>query len=144
MKNDILLSALVSLLIFSACGEKAANVKTSTPQPSPTIPVSNGVSDAGLNKPQPPSAISPTPITTPSTSKNGDYPGKGVVTKINLNLGSVEMDHEEIKGVMPAMTMEFYVSEKALLTGLKVGDKVDFVLRYKDHTETIVSIKKPK
>jgi len=74
--------------------------------------------------------------------ENGDYPGKGIVTKINLELGSVGLDHEEIKGVMPAMQMEFYVSDKKLLDGLKVGDKVDFVLRYKDSTETIVNIKK--
>jgi Cu/Ag efflux protein CusF len=87
---------------------------------------------------------SPSPVPTTMTPKNGDYDGKGVVTKINLELGSVEMDHEDIPGVMPPMRMEFYVTDKKTLDGLKVGDKVDFVLRYKDHTETIVDIKKSK
>ena len=92
---------------------------------------------------KPAATASPTPAPTSTVSiKNGDYNGKGVVTKINLELGSVEMDHEEIKGVMPPMRMEFYVSDKKILDGLKVGDKVDFVLRYKDHTETVVQIKK--
>src|SRR5687767_1461460 len=76
--------------------------------------------------------VSPTPVPTSSVTKNGDYDGKGVVTKIDLELGSVEMDHEEIKDLMPPMKMEFYVSDKKLLEDLKVGDKVDFVLRYKD------------
>ena len=102
---------------------------------------------AANNAPPKPAATkatstSPTPVPTSSLPTNGDYDGKGVVTKINLELGSVEMDHEEIKGVMPPMRMEFYVSDKKMLDGLKVGDKIDFVLRYKDHTETVVRIKK--
>ena len=94
--------------------------------------------------PRPGTAITsaPSPIPTPVTPKNGDYPGKGVVTKIDIKLGSIELNHEEIKDMMPAMQMEFYVADKKLLDGLKVGDKVDFVLRYKDPTETIVNIKK--
>ena len=64
------------------------------------------------------------------------------MTKINLELVSVELDHEEIVGVMPAMIMEFYVREKSLLDGLKVGDNVEFVLEYKHPSETIVGIKK--
>ena len=84
----------------------------------------------------------PKPAPTAVVPQNGDYDGKGVVTKIDLKLGSVEMDHEEIKDVMPPMRMEFYVSDKKMLDGLKVGDKVDFVLRYKDHTETVVKISK--
>jgi Cu(I)/Ag(I) efflux system protein CusF len=75
---------------------------------------------------------------------NGDYPGTGVITKINSQLGSIELDHNEIVGVMPAMKMEFFVSDKSLLDGLSVGEKVQFTVRYKDHTETIVDIKKPK
>ena len=64
------------------------------------------------------------------------------MTKINMELGSVELDHEETVGVMPPMIMEFYVKEKALLDGLKVGDHVDFVLEQKHPAETIVAIKK--
>lgn len=89
-------------------------------------------------------SATPKPTATQPQVANGDYPGKGKVTKINLELGSVEMDHEEIVGVMPAMRMEFYVSDKKMLDGLNVGDAVDFTLRYKDHTETVVGISKAK
>lgn len=82
------------------------------------------------------------PVATTSTPKDGNYDAKGRVTKINMDLGSVELDHEEIPGVMPKMIMEFYVKDKSQLTPLKVGDSVDFVLEYKHPTETIVSIKK--
>ncbi len=57
---------------------------------------------------------------TPDNSKDGDYFGKGKVTKINNDLGSVEMDHEDIPNLMPAMRMEFYVSDKSLLKDLAI------------------------
>lgn len=43
---------------------------------------------------------------------------------------------------MPAMRMEFFVKEKSLLKGLKVGDKVDFTLEAKDSSEVVSEIKK--
>jgi Cu/Ag efflux protein CusF len=70
------------------------------------------------------------------------FDGKGVVTKINLERGSVELDHEEIKGSMPAMIMEFYVTEKKELEPLKVGDRVEFVLEEDRGQEKLTSIKK--
>ena len=85
---------------------------------------------------------SETPVPTSSVPKNGNYDGKGVVTKINLKDGSVEMDHEEIRDLMPAMRMEFFVRDKADLEKLKVGDKVEFVIEYKDGQEKIITIKK--
>lgn len=97
----------------------------------------------------PPPIASPTPTTassvpTSSTAKDGNYKGKGKVTKINTQIGSVELDHEEIVGLMPRMIMEFYVKDKDLLNGLAVGDTVDFVIEYKHPGETITSIKKVK
>lgn len=70
------------------------------------------------------------------------FPGKGVVTKINPELGSVELDHEEIKGAMPAMIMEFYAADKNELKPLKTGDKVEFVLEEDRGQEKLASIKK--
>jgi Cu/Ag efflux protein CusF len=87
-----------------------------------------------------PTAVSPMP--TPSIPKDGNYAGKGTVTKINNETGSVELNHEDIKDLMPAMQMEFYVKDKTLLKGLNVGDKVDFVVEYKHPTEIIAAIKK--
>ncbi len=86
----------------------------------------------------------PPPNIVPTTTqpKDGNYPGRGVVTKINMQLGSIELKHEEIVGVMPAMIMEFFVKDKSLLNGIAVGDKVDFILEYKHPAETIVGITK--
>ena len=58
----------------------------------------------------------------PPLSKDGLYKGKGKVTKINSQAPSVELDHEDIPGLMPAMLMEFYVTDKSLLDNIKVGD----------------------
>lgn len=84
------------------------------------------------------------PVPTASIPKDGNYEGKGTVTKINNELGSVEVNHEDIKDLMPAMQMEFYVKDKALLKGLAVGDKVDFTVEYKHPTEIISAIEKAK
>ena len=108
-----------------ACGSNSATNNATPPKPASSI-----------------AANSPTPAPTLSVPKDGDYNGKGVVTKINLDAASVEVDHEEIKELMPAMKMEFFVSDKKLFDGLKVDDKINFVVRYKHPTETIVDIKK--
>lgn len=84
----------------------------------------------------------PTAAPTAVIPKDGSYNAKGVVTKIDLAGGTIEIDHEEITGLMPKMIMEFHTRDKALLNGIKIGDKVEFVLEYKHPTETIVSIKK--
>lgn len=122
-----LILTVIAFSIFSACGSKDAG------KPAP---------DAASPTAAKPSAT-PLPTAQP-TPKNGDYPGKGKVTKINNELGSVEMNHEEIVGVMPAMLMEFYVTDKAMLKGIAVGDNVDFILKYDDGRETISKITKVK
>jgi Cu/Ag efflux protein CusF len=89
-----------------------------------------------------PEVASTTPKTEPSKPQNKNYDGKGVVTKINLKQSSVELNHEKIEGLMEPMIMEFNVANKADLEKLNVGDKVDFVLEFKDWNEKIISIKK--
>lgn len=96
----------------------------------------------GEVKPANTAATSGSPVPTIATPKDGNYDGKGRVTKINMELGSVELNHDDIPGVMPPMIMEFYVKDKSQLEPLKVGDNVHFVLEYKHPTETIVDIKK--
>jgi len=81
-------------------------------------------------------------IAAPDKSKIKLFDGKGIVTKINLEIGSVELDHDEIKGLMPKMIMEFSVSDKKMLDNLKIGDAVDFVLEDDAGAERIVKIKK--
>ena len=129
MKIKLLLFAT---LVTTSCGSPSATNNAAAPQAGTAI-------TSSLSP-----VVSPSAVPTSITPKNGDYNAKGIVTKINLEAGSVELDHEDIPGLMPRMIMEFYVTEKKLLDGLKVGDKVDFVIRYKDHTETITDIKKAK
>jgi Cu/Ag efflux protein CusF len=126
MKTTLLVSTIISLLVFCGCdGGSPSNVNSATPKPTVT-------------------SASATPVPTASVPRDGDYNAKGVVTKINLELASIELDHEDIPGLMPPMRMEFFVTDKKLLDGLKVGDSVDFIIRYKHPTETIVRITQSK
>ena len=128
----LLAISIFGLLLFAACGG-AATGNTPVPTPGPSKPM-DGVPTRAVDSPLP----------TPNIPKDGDYPARGKVTRINVKNGSIELDHEDIPGVMPAMRMEFNVKDKAQLSGLTVGDTVDFVLQYKHPTETIISIKKAK
>lgn len=113
------------MLFFCACGATVSN----------NVAVSSPASQGS-------SVPAPTPQATPGIPNDGNYFGRGKVTKINAPGGSIEIDHEEIPGMMPAMKMEFNVKDKALLDGLAVGDDVKFVIEYKHPGETITAIKK--
>lgn len=92
----------------------------------------------------PPNSAVATPVPTTWVPKDGNYDGRGIVTKIKTDIGTIEIDHEEIPGMMSAMKMEFNVRDKTQLNGLAVGDKVDFTVEYKNRNETIVKIAKAK
>lgn len=70
------------------------------------------------------------------------FQAKGVVKEINLEKKKLKLEHEEIKGYMEAMTMDFYVNEKNLLENIKVGDKIDFTLKHEAGIDTITEIRK--
>lgn len=135
MKTKIVIFAF-ALFLFSGCENKSdseTNRTNSKPQ--------NTASAA------PPPTVSNTPANTVGGSSSIDpkakyFEGTGKVTKINLEIGSVELDHEEIKGLMPKMIMEFYVSDPAQLKVLKIGDKVNFTLEDKGGAERITNIVK--
>jgi Cu/Ag efflux protein CusF len=97
----------------------------------------NAVGESNSNQP-----AKPSPTVAADKSKIKTFDGTGIITKINLEIGSVELDHEEIKGLMPKMIMEFYVSDKKMLDGLKIGDKVNFVLEDNAGAEQIIKIKR--
>ncbi|MCM3905078.1 MAG: copper-binding protein [Pyrinomonadaceae bacterium] len=69
------------------------------------------------------------------------YPAKGVITIINLKEGWVEIDHEEIEGLMPAMQMEWPVKDRSQMESLRVGDKVEFTVVETGKGEIITEIK---
>ena len=69
------------------------------------------------------------------------YPGTGVVVTINREEAWIEINHEEIKGLMPAMQMEFNVKDKSLLDRAKVGQRVDFIITETEKGEYLTDIK---
>jgi Cu(I)/Ag(I) efflux system periplasmic protein CusF len=126
---------IVFLAVFSfACQQATQNNSVQNQTSKQTPSVSPSVIPTG--------SPTQTPSVTPNNAevKRGD--STGIVTKINLEAGSIELDHEEIKGIMPKMLMEFYVKDKKMLDGLKVGDKVNFTLEENKGQETIIKLAK--
>jgi len=91
-------------------------------------------------------AASPTPLTGPAgfppPVMNKPYPGTGVVALINKQEGWIEINHEDIKDLMPAMQMEFNVKDKTLLDRAAVGDRVDFTIIETPQGEYLIDLKK--
>lgn len=56
------------------------------------------------------------------------YQATGQIVSIAPDRSTVTIQHEDIKGFMPAMTMSFPVKNPALLTGLETNDLVRFEL----------------
>ncbi|MGE3844422.1 MAG: SCO family protein [Vicinamibacterales bacterium] len=57
-----------------------------------------------------------------------DYPFKGQVLGVRKDVREVRLAHEDIDGLMPAMTMSFAVRDVRLLDGLEPGDLVQGTL----------------
>ena len=98
---------------------------------------------AQITRPTPATATSgPRPPGYPPPVMNQPYPATGVVVLINRKEGWIEINHEEIKGLMPAMTMEFLVKQNSLLNNVQVGDRVDFTVVETAKAEFITELKK--
>ena len=70
------------------------------------------------------------------------WAARGEVTAVDAAAGDLEMKHEPIPAIeWPAMTMPFDVADKAMLNGLKVGQKVDFDLAKRDDGYVVVAIR---
>jgi Cu/Ag efflux protein CusF len=83
-----------------------------------------------------------TPIAFPSPIIGKPYPATGIVKLINRQEGWIEIDHEDIEGLMPAMEMEWSVEKKSLLNNVRVGDKINFTVVETGKGEIITEIKK--
>ena len=78
----------------------------------------------------------------PSPVFDKPYPGTGVIRIINRKEGWVEIKHEEIKGLMPAMQMEFWLKNRSLVDKVSVGDRVDFTIVETHKGEYLTKLKK--
>lgn len=65
---------------------------------------------------------------SPNAAETQTYKGVGIVKKIDKENGKLTIDHEDIKGYMPAMEMTVAVKDAASLESLKEGDKISFDL----------------
>jgi len=77
-------------------------------------------------------------VVVPAQAQQGEsegmFRGVGVVIAIDPDTGSLTLNHEEIKGLMPAMQMMYLVSPRSLSEGLRPGDKIEFDLDAKTYT----------
>ena len=119
----IWLSTLLAAVLSVSCGQQLQE-KPAARSPSPSAIVSNG------------------PPGYPAPVIGQPYQGTGVVKLINLKEGWIEINHEEIKGLMPAMEMEWSVTNRSLLKSVRVGDKVDFTVVETGKGEYITSLKR--
>jgi Cu/Ag efflux protein CusF len=62
-------------------------------------------------------------------AKGTTYSAHGLVKAVDATAHTVTIDHDDIPGLMPRMTMEFSVTDSAALSAIKIGERVDFSLR---------------
>jgi Cu(I)/Ag(I) efflux system protein CusF len=79
--------------------------------------------------------------------KPGDsrtYEGEGTVIQVDQEESKVTLRHEDVEGVVPAMTMDYEVETPELLRGLKAGDQVRFRLSPAGFEFVVVEIHREK
>jgi Cu/Ag efflux protein CusF len=82
----------------------------------------------GGNKAPATQSSSPTPSGPAAAVQSNSYHGVGVVKSLNPKGPAIEIDHGDIEGLMPAMQMEFPVTDANLLNGIAVNDRIDFTI----------------
>ncbi|MBA4066742.1 MAG: hypothetical protein C0501_24155 [Isosphaera sp.] len=70
------------------------------------------------------------------------YDVRGTVVALDAGKKSVTLDHEDIPGLMRAMTMDFPVADPAVLDGLKPGDAVRGKIRVEGGAYSVTNLKK--
>ncbi|HWF90368.1 MAG TPA: copper-binding protein [Pyrinomonadaceae bacterium] len=85
-----------------------------------------------------------TPSGPAAAVQTNSYHGEGVVKKIftNPKAPAIEIDHGDIDGLMPAMKMEFPVTDPSLLNGIAVNDRIDFTIEAAAGQMRVSAIKK--
>ena len=72
--------------------------------------------------------------------KSGE--SRGVVTAVDLAARTITLDHEDIPGLMSAMTMTFHVAPDVSLEGVEPGAKVGFLVKYEGNAYTVTEIRR--
>ena len=86
----------------------------------------------------------PTPSGPAAAVQTNSYQGVGVVKAVypNPKAPAIEIDHGDIDGLMPAMQMEFPVTDQNLLNGIAVNDRIDFTIETAAGQMKVSAIKK--
>jgi Cu/Ag efflux protein CusF len=137
----LLFVTLAAALSVSCGGREPQTGKAATPTPQAGAAASP-IPWKTIEPPTQVAAPSGTPQAQQTPAPVKSYSGVGVVRLINLKEGWLEIDHEEIKGFMAAMQMEWSVKDRSLLKSVKVGDKVNFTVEDNNGTEFITELKK--
>lgn len=121
MKKSIMLAAsFTAIVALSACKKEAE-----APKPTESSAANSG------SMAQMPMAVS---------MKHGK--GIGTVTEIDAAKGMVTLDHGDIADLQwPAMKMGFAIKPE-LLSGIKVGDRVEFEIDWDGKVGTVTKIAK--
>ena len=69
-------------------------------------------------------------LTATACSRNPHFQARGVVEDVQPETGQIVIAHEDIPGLMPAMTMNFDVADRKLLDTLTRGDAIDFEVEF--------------
>ncbi len=76
----------------------------------------------------------------PGDAGEAGFHGTGTVIAILSRLNRLIVNHEEIKGFMPAMEMGYPVEPVRLLDGLNRGDRIEFSINGANSTITAVKV----
>jgi protein SCO1/2 len=68
----------------------------------------------------------------------GRYAAHGIVEDVDHELSQILIDHEDVAGLMPAMTMNFAVPDPVLLAKLAPGQIIDFEIHFTGRSYDVV------
>jgi protein SCO1 len=93
-----------------------------------------------LQKQKPADTVSPNAAKPQGAARL--YEGVGVVESVGQQHTTVQINHEDIKDLMPAMNMSFEVQRPALLDEIAPGDRINFTLQETPHGLVIIELRK--
>ena len=71
----------------------------------------------------------------------GTYSAHGTVEDVDPENGQILIDHGDVEGLMPAMTMNFVMSDQDLLATLATGQVIDFEIHFTGRSYEVVEAK---
>jgi Cu(I)/Ag(I) efflux system protein CusF len=83
-----------------------------------------------------------TPSGPAAAVQSNSYQGVGVVKALDPKKPAIEIDHQDIEGLMEGMQMEFPVTDARLLNGLAVNDRIEFTIENNAGVMRVTAIKK--